>query len=142
VRRYLFIGTGGIVGAIARAYIKNIHIYHYKEVVPLNTLIINVTGCFVLSLILTIAFEVWKIDEDIRLGIATGFVGAYTTFSTLCKEAVNLIFGGFYYSALSYVTMSIMLGLAAVYFGVVLAREFISKLAGRKNNDKDDSTLA
>lgn len=137
MRKYTFIAIGGMLGAILRYVIKNIHIYHYKEVIPINTLLINVSGTLLLSLILTIAFEIYEIDSDIRLGIATGFLGAYTTFSTLCKETVNLFIQGDYYSSISYIGFSAMFGLAAAYFGVVLAREIVSKFINKSDNPSD-----
>jgi len=137
MRKYVFIAIGGMLGAILRYLIKNIHIASYKGTIPLNTLILNVSGTLFLALILTIAFEIFKFDADIRLGIATGFLGAYTTFSTLCKETVTLMNQGDYYSAISYIGFSIMFGLAAAYFGVVLAREVLSKFIDN-NNDPDD----
>lgn len=131
------------MGAVCRFAAEGIHIYHYKESIPLNTLIINVAGSFILALILTIAFEVWEFDSDIRLGIATGFLGAFTTFSTLCKETVKLMTGGDYFSAISYITVSTMIGLAAAYYGIVLAREVISKILGKgkeySSEDKPDN---
>jgi fluoride exporter len=128
MRKYIFIGSGGILGALLRYYIKNMNIYHYNGAIPLNTLIINITGSFVLALILTIALEIYEFDSDIRLGIGTGFLGAYTTFSTMCKEAVLLISSGYYYSAISYITVSTILGLGAAYLGVLIAREFVAKI--------------
>jgi fluoride exporter len=116
-----------------RYFIKSIHIFSFKEAVPINTIIINVTGSFILALILTIAFEVWEIREEIRLGITTGFLGAYTTFSTLCKDTVMFNNNGLYFSALSYITISAFLGLFAAYFGVVLAREYIFKIISKEN---------
>lgn len=139
MKKYIYIGIGGFLGAVSRYLIKNIHIYHYKELIPLNTLIINVTGSFILALILTLALEIWEMDECIRLGIATGFLGAYTTFSTLCKETVTLLTNGYYFSAISYITISTVLGLVGVYFGVIVAREFIGKIAMRKNPGEDDT---
>lgn len=135
MRKYIFIAVGGSLGAILRYLIENVHVYNYKEVVPINTLFINLTGSFMLALILTIAFEIWKLDGDIRLGIATGFLGAYTTFSTMCKETVSIMGQGYYYSAISYICFSAMLGLASAYFGVVIAREMVSKLANKDNYD-------
>ncbi|WP_052219712.1 hypothetical protein [Clostridium homopropionicum] len=44
MRKYIFIGAGGIFATMLRNYIKNIHIYHYKEIIPLNTLFINIIG--------------------------------------------------------------------------------------------------
>lgn len=128
MRKYIFIGLGGILGAILRYYIKNIHINNYNLAVPLNTFIINITGSFALALILTIALEIYEFDSDIRLGIGTGFIGAYTTFSTMCKEAVLLISSGYYYLAISYITVSTILGLGAVYLGVLIAREVVAKI--------------
>ncbi len=123
MRKYIFIGAGGILGAILRYLIKGINIYPYHGNLPLNTFIINITGSFILALILTIAYEIYQFDTCLRLGIATGFLGAFTTFSTLCKETVNLIIQGDYFSAVVYVSTSTIIGLAAVYLGIALARQ-------------------
>jgi fluoride exporter len=131
MRKYSFIMIGGALGAVLRLAAKNISIGQYNGGFPLNTLIINITGSFVLALFLTLSYEVFEIDADIRLGISTGFLGAYTTFSTLCKEAVILILNREYITAVSYLTASIVLGLAAAYLGVVLARGAIGRLADR-----------
>lgn len=141
MRKYFFISVGGILGAISRYLIKGVHIYHYHENVPLNTLIINVTGSFMLALVLTIAFEIWEFDASIRLGISTGFLGAYTTFSTLCKETAGLINKGDYFSAITYITDSAMVGIAAVYLGMVLAREVVSKLVKKDKEDLEENTV-
>ncbi|SKA96794.1 camphor resistance protein CrcB [Caloramator quimbayensis] len=141
MRKYIFIAFGGAVGAVLRFIIKSIQIYNYNENVPLNTLIINIAGSFLLSMILTIALEVWEFDIDLRLGIATGFLGAFTTFSTLCKESVILIQKGFYFSALSYVTVSVMLGLFFAYFGIILAREVISKIVKDESNKEYEGKI-
>lgn len=140
MKKYIFIALGGMLGAMLRYKIEHIHIYHYKEVVPINTLMINISGSFVLALVLTIAFEIWQFSSDLRLGIATGFLGAYTTFSTMCKETVNLMKQGDYYSSISYIGFSAMLGLAAAYFGIILAREIIAKLV-KENDDYNEENL-
>jgi len=137
MKKYALLSIGGFLGAIARYSFKSIQILGYHETIPLNTLLINVSGSFILALIITIAFEVWEFDSDIRLGICTGFVGAFTTFSTMCKETVALFSAGDYYSAISYITVSTMMGLGAVFLGIVLAREIGLKLAKRKNEDKN-----
>lgn len=137
MRKYVFIALGGMLGAVLRYTIKNIHIDNYNVVIPINTLLINVSGSFLLALILTISFEIYEFDADIRLGIATGFLGAYTTFSTLCKETVNLMKQGHYYSSTAYIGLTIILGLTAIYFGVVLGREIVTKIS-RNNNGADE----
>lgn len=138
MRKYILIGLGGTGGALLRYAIKNIHLNNYHGNIPLNTLFINVSGSFILALVLTIAFEVYEFDADIRLGIATGFLGAYTTFSTLCRETVGLLHKGLYFSATSYVAVSVTLGLAAVYFGMVMAREIVPGLLKRRHFKEED----
>lgn len=135
MRKYIFIGAGGFLGAILRFGIKSIPLQNYKELIPINTLFINITGSFILALITTAALEILKMDVDIRLGICTGFLGAYTTFSTLCKEASELINRGYYFSSLSYIVNSVILGLVAAYFGVIIAREVIQKYANNHINE-------
>lgn len=138
MKKYVAIGLGGFLGAILRVVIKDLKLFSYDGAFPLNTLIINVSGCLLLSLLLTIAFEVWEMDESVRLGIATGFLGAYTTFSTLCKETVSLLTNGDYTIASLYIILSTGLGLLAVYLGIIVAREYIAKIIGQNNpNDED-----
>ncbi|ERI92526.1 protein CrcB [Clostridiales bacterium oral taxon 876 str. F0540] len=142
MKKYIFIGLGGILGAISRYLVKNIHISGYKEAIPLNTFIINITGAFLLAFLLTTALEVRKIDEDIKLGIGTGFLGAYTTFSTMCKETVGLLKSGYYFSAVSYIGFSTLLGLAAAYFGVIVSREVLSKFIAVSEPAMNESTIS
>ena len=132
MRKYIFIGCGSFAGAVMRYLAKGIQIYNYHENVPLNTLLINILGALLIAFILTIAYEVWTFDSDVRLGLTTGVLGAFTTFSTFCKETVGLLQEGYYFSAISYMTVSVMLGLASAYFGVVLARKIGSKLAEKR----------
>ena len=94
MRKYIYISIGGALGAVFRLAIENVHIWNYNESIPLNTLIINIAGSFILALFLTAAYEVMEVDADLRIGLSTGFLGAFTTFSTLCKETVSLMAGG------------------------------------------------
>lgn len=137
MKKYLFIAAGGALGAISRYLIKNIHIINGGSSFPVNTLLINVTGSFLLALILTIAFKYWSFDTNIRLGIATGFLGAYTTFSTMCKETSNLIMKGMYSSATLYISLSLFLGLLFVYLGVVSAHKVGPKFTHLNNTTED-----
>lgn len=136
MHKYIYIGYGSFIGAALRYLIKNIQFYNYQESFPLNTLFINVLGAFIMAFILTIAFEVWTFDSNIRLGVTTGFLGAFTTFSTLCKETVMLMQNGDYFCAVSYLIVSIMLGLGVAYLGIVVARKTGSKLLKKSKKGK------
>lgn len=128
VKKYIYILIGGAAGAVLRAVIKDINLFNYSGNIPINTLIINVSGAFILMFFLTVAFEVAEFDANIRLGISTGFLGAFTTFSTLCKETTVLIFNGYYFSAFIYILLSAVLGLATAYGGYILAKKSIVKI--------------
>jgi len=132
MRKYLFIATGGFIGANLRFIMGNLKLYGYNGLIPLNTLTINITGSFLLAFFLTISFEILQFNSDIRTGIATGFFGAYTTFSTLCKEITLLITKGSYLLAFLYIFLSITLGLSFAYLGIITARKFISKFASKE----------
>jgi CrcB protein len=132
LRKYVFLGCGCFVGAIARYLLEGMQIPGYREDIPLITLFINISGAFLMGFLLTLFGEMRNFDADLRLGLTTGLLGAYTTFSTMCKETSNLLFRGEYFSALSYLTVSTVLGLGAVYFGTAAARELASRLLQKK----------
>jgi fluoride exporter len=134
VKTYFCIAAGGFLGAISRFIIKSVYIFDYKGNFPLNTLIVNVTGSLVLAFVLSLVLNDFKLNEDIKLGISTGFMGAYTTFSTLCKEMTRLMTEGNFFTALIYIIVSISLGLIAVYIGIKLSKMIQKWLLGANKN--------
>lgn len=131
MRRYAYIAIGGVLGAMARFFIKNIHLINYKGSFPLNTFTINITGSFILAFLLTTS-GLAKFDEDIKLGIGTGFLGAYTTFSSMCKEAVTLMRNGSFNVAILYLLLSVVIGFLAAYFGFITSSIVLQKLVRRE----------
>lgn len=123
LRKFIYIGIGGIIGAILRFIIKSV--YQSEGSIPFDTLMINTLGCFLLALVMGVALEVLKLNAHLRLGITTGLLGALTTFSTICKEASSLIFSGHYEEALLYIALTLILGFIAVYLGFAVSREII-----------------
>jgi CrcB protein len=134
MKTYLYIGFGGFVGAIFRILVKELYFIQYKTI-PWSTIFINISGSFLLALILTFAFELGTFNADIKNGLTIGLLGAYTTFSGFCKETINLILTGAYYHAMIYCMMSLILGITAIYAGYYLANYISLKLI------KKDSTV-
>lgn len=91
---------------------------------PWSTFIVNVSGCFVLGALLTLIVERWPPSRYLRAFAIVGFLGAYTTFSTYTVEAVTLTKDHHADIALAYVVASLVVGLAAVFAGMSLARVF------------------
>lgn len=138
MRKYLFVCAGGFLGAISRYMLKALPVFEHTGRFPLSTLLINVSGSFLLCLLLTFALNSANFDPDLRLGLGTGFIGAFTTFSTLCKETVTLLKGGNLSLAVLYIAASTALGLFAAYLGYLTALTFSKKRAPR-TNETDDS---
>ena len=132
---------GSSIGTILRYLIKDMQIYNYYGNIPINTLIINISGALIMALILTFAFEVWEFNSKIRIGITIGLLGSFTTFSTLCKETVGLINNGEYFLAITYISLTVILGLGVAYLGTLFAYKLgskITKIKAPKNCSLDN----
>ncbi|MDP4153426.1 MAG: fluoride efflux transporter CrcB [Bacillota bacterium] len=128
MKNYFYISIGAFAGAILRYLVRSVHIFSFHTSFPLNTLIINMLGSFFLALILTLPFEVWKLGNEMKLGLTTGFLGAFTTFSTLCRESAELMRHGDYNTAFSYIVLSALLGLGSAYLGIIAAEMVGNKI--------------
>src|SRR5659263_30319 len=106
MKKYAFVGIAACFGAIIRYLLESGRMNESFFGFPVDTLLINVTGSFVLCLVLTIGFDVWKMNVDVKQGITTGFIGAFTTFSTFCKETVVLLQQNNLVSAGTYILVS------------------------------------
>jgi len=118
---YVAISAGGLLGANAR-YLAGQWAARWPGPIPWGTLLINVTGSLALGFFLTLITERFIGRAVTRLFVATGFLGAYTTFSTFSVETIMLAQHHCYGAAVSYVAASLALGLAAVVTGAAAAR--------------------
>ena len=84
---------------------------------------VNVSGSLVIGFFLTLAFERFSIDPLWRLFFATGFLGAYTTFSSYTFEAAHLIRDGSYGLAFVYLFGSVLAGMIGVFAGIIAAEQ-------------------
>lgn len=116
---YLAIAGGGFIGAILR-YLLGEWIGTANGF-PIGTLLINTVGCFVLVWLYTITLDKFPIHPHLRLGIGTGLIGAFTTFSTFSVETWDLVKGAFYGMAALYVILTLCLGILFAWLGYVLA---------------------
>lgn len=121
--KYLAVGLGGAVGAIARFYIGSTSVGNKGAPFPTATFIINISGSFIIGFFLTLATEKIPLSPYVRLAVAVGFVGAYTTFSTFEYETARLVEQGNLLYAFLNVLLSFVIGLAAVFSGIFLARK-------------------
>jgi len=119
---YIIIGLGGFLGAVSR-YIVALWIgQKWGRIFPLGTFFVNISGCFFISLLMSLFTEKFMVSPQVRLFLIIGFLGAYTTFSTFEYETGNLVKDGEWFIALSNVILSVIAGFGALKLG-----EFIAK---------------
>ena len=114
------VGLGGFVGAIARYLIGIVCGRAFGTTFPTGTFIINITGSFILGWFLALIGNRPIVSDHVRLAIAVGFVGAYTTFSTFMYESNSLMRDGADVKAGLNLVGSVVLGLIAVRAGMWL----------------------
>lgn len=124
----VLVAFGSALGGLARWGVGICAARCFGTGFPWGTLIINLTGCLglgwfstVLTERLTLGKETWIHPDDLRLIIAVGFTGAYTTFSTFELESNSLLQNGDSLKGLTYLFGSVFLGLLAVRIGIGLA---------------------
>lgn len=119
---YLAVGAGAALGANLRHGVGLWAAAHWPGAFPWGTLLINLSGSLLLGLFLTLIAG--RIGEPplVRLFVATGVLGAYTTFSTFSAETVGLLDAGQPALALAYVALSLVGGYGAAWAGIACAR--------------------
>lgn len=118
----VLVGVGGFAGAVARRIIDLWVSDRAGAGFPLGTLVVNLSGAFLLGLLFAWATERDVLPSWIRGPLMIGFIGAYTTFSTWMLESWRLAEDGAWQFALLNLAGSVMLGLVAVVGGLAVGR--------------------
>jgi CrcB protein len=119
---YLWVGAGGFLGAIARYAVGGWMTRRFGLGFPYGTFVINISGCFVLGLLLAVLDARATLPSQLRLLGPIGFVGAYTTFSTFEYETLRTVQEGQGGLAMLYVLLSVVVGYVAAWVGQAAGR--------------------
>jgi CrcB protein len=122
MQAYLAVAIGGILGCWARYLMTNVVQTLIGRDFPYATLSINVIGSFLMGFLFVATLDRWVVGPYVRVGILTGFLGGFTTFSTFSMETLLLAEQGEAIKAAAYVLLSVGLGLAAAIGGAFIAR--------------------
>jgi CrcB protein len=114
----------GAVGTLARYGLQGIVQIRAGSTFPYGTLLVNLTGCFLLGLIGQFALTRMVISPDWRMAITIGFFGGYTTFSSFGWETAKMLEEGEWAWATAYVGASVFVGLLLTVAGIRLANKF------------------
>jgi len=126
VTRLLIIGCGGFLGAIGRYALSGWIQHRFPSPVPWGTMSVNVLGCFVLGALMGVAQERPVQNVELQFFLRVGLLGAFTTFSTLGYETVDLFQEGHMRHGLVSLGGNLLLGGVAVLAGSALARWFFT----------------
>ena len=122
IARLALVGLGGMIGAIIRYGAGGLVHRLYAGRFPLGTLLINAAGCLAIGFLFTMAEDRGVMSAYARLFVFVGVLGGFTTFSSFGYETFTLWRDGLAARALLNVAANMILGLAAVWVGHVLAR--------------------
>jgi len=122
MNKYWMVGIGGFVGAIARFWLGGVISNRMGARFPYGTFVINISGSFLIGLIVTLLAEKTHWSANLRYLIPIGFIGAYTTFSTFELETFQSLRDGEITVALLNVFLSVLIGFIAVWLGVIAGR--------------------
>lgn len=119
--KFLLILLGGGAGSLARYLAGGAISNRFGARFPIGTMVVNVTGCFLIGLIMTLLTE-RQPHPYWRLALVVGFLGGYTTFSSFEWETYSAVREGGFWIGLANVVGSVVFGYAAVWLGALLGR--------------------
>jgi len=119
---FLYAAIGGAIGAAARYGVNVTAPKLLGHGFPWATMIVNVAGSFVMGLLIAIMALAWSTSQEMRVFLATGVLGGFTTFSAFSLDFVALYERKEYGLAFGYAGSSVVMSLIAVFAGLYLAR--------------------
>jgi CrcB protein len=122
VEKILWISIGAVLGANLRYWVGDWAAQRFGSGFPYGTMLINLTGSFLLGFITTLALEHFVMDPRLRILLTFGFLGSYTTFSTFAYESITLISQGQWGLGLFNLLGSTLLGALLAALGIWLGK--------------------
>ena len=126
IKACLLVAAGGALGAVGRYLVTTSAAALLGGGFPWGTLIVNVAGSFLLGVLVGLLSAAWTPPGDMRLFLATGFLGAFTTFSAFSLDVVSAFERGFNSVAILYVVASVVFSVLALLAGLRLMRVILA----------------
>ena len=130
MRIFWSVAIGGALGCVSRYYLTAFIQQRAGPSFPLGTLLINITGSFLLGFIMRYALQSGAVSAETRMLLTSGFCGGYTTFSTYSYETAMMLDDGEYGRAALYVGSSVVLALAGTLLGFAAANRLLALRQG------------
>lgn len=124
MRRLVWVFAAGGLGSVLRYAIAVWSAERFGAAFPYGTLIVNLSGCFLIALAVQLAAASWW-DADWHIAVTAGLLGGFTTYSAFNQQTIQLIQGGAAGAAAINVAVTLIGGFAAGWLGLVVARQMI-----------------
>jgi len=121
-----YIALGSALGGASRYLVGELVQRSAPTTFPVGTLAVNISGCFLLGLIIRYAIETPTVSPELRAFLSIGICGGYTTFSTFSFETARMMEDGEWTRAALYVALSVLVSLGAVFLGFAAARQVLA----------------
>lgn len=118
----LLVAAGGALGSGLRHFTNGMALRLFGAAFPWGTLTVNIVGCLAMGVFIEVLARRWGGSAELRLFVATGFLGGFTTFSAFSLDVAVLYERGALAQAFSYVAASVLLSIAALFVGLWVAR--------------------
>jgi fluoride exporter len=122
IRTLLLVGTGGFLGSVSRFLVSRLMQNNFPSAFPFGTFFVNISGCFLIGLIYGFSERSSLFTSGWKVFLAVGFCGGFTTFSTFANENLAMLRDGDFFHFLLYTGLSVFLGIAATFFGVLITK--------------------
>jgi len=121
----LLVAAGGAIGASLRHLSGIAAVRLFGAGFPWGTLLVNILGSFIMGLFIAWMVKKTGISNDVRLFVATGVLGGFTTFSAFSLDVANMVERGAMSTAFIYIAASVVISLSAVFIGLWFGRSFL-----------------
>ena len=124
IKTLLLVGTGGFLGSISRFLASRLVQNHFPSAFPWGTFAVNISGCLLIGIIYGLSERSALLTPGWKMFLAAGFCGGFTTFSTFANENLALLRDGDFFYFFMYTVLSVVIGIAATFGGVVITKIF------------------
>ena len=118
LKSFLIVGLGGGAGSMLRYAVQRLFNVQGAAVFPTATLIVNISGCFLIGILWGLLSRSLTLNEEMKLLLMTGFCGCFTTFSAFTLEGIGLLKENKTALFVIYLTASVVGGLLATFIGI------------------------
>ena len=125
MEKYLIVGIGGFIGSVCRYGLSGLLYRVFGDRFPYGTFTVNILGCFTIGLLMSMFEGRWLVQPNLRLFLAIGILGGFTTFSTFSFETIEMLKGGNIFLASLNIFGSLFFCLVATWGGSAVGKTLL-----------------